>query len=482
LHTPPAIEQKAVVPLCVDLDGTLLRTDLVWESLVLLLKQNPFYVFLVVIWWTHGRAHLKSEIAARVHVDVTALPYNQPLIDFLRAEKRESRTIVLATASDSLLAQRIANHLGLFDEVLASDGKTNLRGKNKAALLTAKFGLRGFDYAGNSTVDLPVWEPARQAIVVSGGPRLAAQAGQRTTVSRVFEQGQPFFLALIRVLRPHQWIKNLIVFVPLLTAQKLLQAPFLAQALQAVVAFSLCASAVYVLNDLLDLEADRHHPTKHLRPFASGDLPLPAGLILFPLLFGASAIIAWQLPTGFRVVLGVYVLLTTSYSLRLKEIPLLDVFCLAALYTVRLIAGHEAAQVKYSFWLLVFSMFIFLSLALVKRFIELMYIRQQSKPEIRGRGYAADDLEIVATLGSSSGFLAVLVLALYVHSPEVGDLYKNPMLLLLICPLLLYWISRVWMLAHRGRMHGDPIVFALKDRVSYVVGALTLLVLWLATG
>jgi 4-hydroxybenzoate polyprenyltransferase len=466
----------------VDLDGTLLRTDLVWESLFRLLKQNPLYLFPVLSWWTRGRAYLKAQIASRVHVDVTTLPYNRSLIEFLRSEKQKGRMIILATASDLLLAQRVANHFGLFDDVLASDGKRNLRGRTKAEQLTEKFGSRGFDYAGNSSVDLPVWEQSRQAIVVSGGPRLAAKAAQRTTIGHIFGPAPNFLHPFISALRPHQWVKNLIIFVPLLAAHKLFQPQVLLLAVKAAVAFSFCASAVYVLNDLLDLEADRHHPVKHLRPFATGELPLPVGLGLVFLFFAAGAVLAWQLPPSFGAVLGIYVLLTTTYSLRLKEIPLLDVFCLAALYTVRLIAGHEASQVKYSFWLLVFSMFIFLSLALVKRFVELMAIRQQSKSEIRGRGYAAGDLEIVATLGAISGFLSVLVLALYVHSPEVGDLYKNPMLLLFICPLLLYWISRVWLLAHRGRMHGDPIVFALKDRVSYLIGGLTLLVLWLATG
>jgi 4-hydroxybenzoate polyprenyltransferase/phosphoserine phosphatase len=473
------------VPLCVDLDGTLLRTDMVWESLVQLLKRNPLYIFLVLGWLLRGRAYLKAQIAARVHMEVDALPYNQELIDFLRSEKRSGRTIVLATASDSRLAHRIAAHLQLFDEVLASDGKTNLRGKNKVSVLAERFGARNFDYAGNSSVDLPVWEQSRQAIVVSGKPGLAERARQRTEVSRIFGPDQRLLPALVQALRPHQWVKNLIVFVPLLTAHRLGESALVWQATLAFFAFSLCASGVYVLNDLFDLEADRHHPTKRLRPFAAGELPLFVGLAAFPVLLAISAILAWQLPWHFSAVLAVYVLLTTSYSLRVREIPLLDVFCLAALYTARLIGGHEATLVKYSFWLLLFSMFIFLSLALMKRFTELIAARRQNKADLKGRGYTADDLQLVATLGTSSGYLAVLVLALYVNSQELGQgldkLYQNPILLLLICPLLLYWVSRVWLLAHRGEMHDDPIVFALKDPASYVVGFLTLLILWLAS-
>jgi 4-hydroxybenzoate polyprenyltransferase len=248
------------------------------------------------------------------------------------------------------------------------------------------------------------------------------------------------------------------------------------------VAFSLCASGVYVLNDLLDLEADRHHATKRFRPFAAGDLPLPIGFGLIAVLLAGSISLAASLSANVLAVLAFYFALTTSYSWKIKQKPLLDVFFLAGLYTIRLVAGHEATRIPYSSWLLMFSMFIFLSLALVKRFRELTTLRQKNEHHSKGRGYMASDLEVVAMLGSVSGYLSVLVLALYVNSVEVTRLYKNPTLLLLVCPLFLYWISRVWMIAHRGQMHDDPIVFALKDRVSYLIAALTLGILWLATG
>src|SRR5581483_9050578 len=236
------------------------------------------------------------------------------------------------------------------------------------------------------------------------------------------------------------------------------------------------------LNDLLDLEADRNHAVKKLRPFASGHLSLAIGLLMIPLLLAASAGVAWWLSGNFASVLALYFVLTTSYSWRVKKVALLDVFFLAGLYTMRLIGGHAATGVAHSFWLLVFSMFIFLSLALVKRFTELKSLRRQSLSDSRGRGYTADDLEPVAMLGIVSGFLAVLVLALYVNSQQSQDLYQYPIALLLLCPLLLYWISRVWLIAHRGQMHDDPIVFALKDGTSYLIGTLILGVLWLATG
>jgi 4-hydroxybenzoate polyprenyltransferase/phosphoserine phosphatase len=482
MSSPAVIELRAAVPLCVDLDGTLIKTDLLWESFVRLLRRNPLFLFVVPLWLFKGRANLKHQIATRADLDAASLPYHQIFLDFLRAEKQQGRTLILVTACDYRLAKGVAEHLGLFAEVMASDGQLNLRGTHKAAKLAERFGERGFDYAGNSSTDLPVWQQAREAIVVNAHPNLATRAGNCARVSRVFESSGSCLRPLLRVLRPHQWVKNLILFVPLLTSHKLEQFPLLFDGILAFIAFSLCASAVYVLNDLLDLDADRHHPTKKFRPFASGDLPLPIGLLLFPILMAVSAGISRALPPSFAGVLAVYLVLTTSYSWRLKRVALLDVFFLAGLYTIRLVAGHEATGVVYSFWLLAFSMFIFLSLALVKRCVELSGVRQQKGSHVRGRGYGPEDLELVATLGTVSGYLAVLVLALYVNSPEVRVLYRYPTALLLVCPLLLYWISRVWLLAHRGQMHDDPIVFALKDRVSYIVGALTLAVLWLGTG
>ena len=475
-------EQTDLVPLCVDLDGTLIKTDLLCESMVRLLKRNPLYVFVLPLWLLKGRAFLKREIAARVAVDVTALPYHQSLVAFLRDEHRRGRPIFLATASDRKMAQPVADHLGLFTDVLASDGENNLRGTQKLQAMEQRFGARGFDYAGNSSVDLPVWRESRQAIVVNARETVTEQARRLATVSHVFNEPQMPVQSVLKTLRPHQWIKNLIIFVPLLTSHQLNNATLLGHAIMAFIAFSLCASSVYVLNDLFDLDADRHHPTKKLRPFAAGDLSLPTGFALVLLLLGASGGLALLLPKTFAVVLVLYFALTTSYSWRLKQLVLLDVFFLAGLYTMRLIAGHEATGIKYSFWLLAFSMFIFLSLALVKRYLELLVLRQENKHDAKGRGYTANDLEMVATLGTASGYLSALVLALYVNSEQVVKLYAHPILLLLVCPLLLYWISRVWLIAHRGQMHDDPIVFALKDRASYVIGVLTLLVLWLATG
>ena len=471
------------IPLVVDLDGTLIKTDLLWESLARWLRENPFGVFLVLPWWLRGRAFLKQQLAKRVQLNPALLPYNQKFLVWLREQKHSGRKIILATASDLQMAKPVADYCGIFDEVLASDGRTNLRSKNKLKALVEKFGERGFDYAGNSKPDLAVWRGAREAIVVNASCSLEKKAAQCTKVQKYFPPDTIPIRALIQMLRPHQWVKNLIIFVPALASHKLVQPAVFFQEVVAFASFCLCASAVYVINDLMDLDSDREHKTKKNRPFASGDLPLFVGLIAAPLLLVAGLGLAARLSWQFEAVLVLYLLLTTNYSWWLKRVALLDVFFLAGLYTIRLAAGHVAADVAYSSWLIMFSMFIFLSLALVKRYVEVKAAREFSPGKfISGRGYQPDDLEMIASLGAGSGYLAALVLALYVDSQQVTMLYTHPNLLLLICPLLLYWVSRIWLLAHRGQMHTDPVLFAVKDPVSYAVGGLALVVLWLATG
>ena len=479
---PPAPDtaRPNQVPLAVDLDGTLIRSDMMWESLARLLRHKPLTALAAPLWLVRGRAYLKQQLAAHVQVDPASLPYHQEFLAWLREQKRAGRKLVLATASDIKMAEPIARHVGLFEEVLASDGATNLRDKAKCEALTKKFGARGFAYAGNSSVDLDVWRGAKEAVVVNARNGLRERAAKLAQVGPTFPNSGSFLVALIQALRPHQWAKNLIVFVPLVTAHKLTFWPLLA-GLGAFFALCCCASGVYLLNDLLDLDADRHHPTKRNRPFASGRLPLQVGLLLSPLLLLIGGVVAWILTPHFAGLLAIYLLATSAYSWQLKRVALLDVFILAGLYTLRLIAGHVVTDIAYSAWLLVFSMFIFLSLALLKRFPELQELRRQKQDVARGRGYTANDLELVATLGLVSGSLAVLVQALYVNSEQVVRLYHHPTMLLLACPLFLFWISRIWFVAHRGQMHTDPVVFVLKDWASYVVGALTLLVVWLAT-
>lgn len=480
--SPPA-ETPTTIPLCVDLDGTLLKTDLLWELLVRLLKKNPFALVSVLRWWTHGRAFLKRQLAARVAVDTATLPGNEKFIAWLRAGKMSGRKIILATASDLNMAQPVAAHFGLFDEVLASDGRTNLRSQNKLRALAEKFGERGFDYAGNSSADFAVWRGARQAVVVNARPAVLRRAARLATVTQVFAPDSSLAGAFVRALRPHQWVKNLIIFVPALAGHKLAEPALLLHDVRAFAAFCLCASGVYLLNDLADLDSDRRHTSKNRRPFAAGDLPLQCGLFGAPLFLAAGILLAAQLSWSFAAVTILYVALTTLYSWRVKRIVLLDVFFLAGLYTLRLAAGSVATGIVISRWLLMFSMAIFLSLALMKRYVELTGANgaETAKPAVTRRGYLARHLKPVAWLGLGSGWFAALVLAIYVwQSRQVVVLYQHPRLLLLACPLLLFWITRVWRLARRGEMHDDPVAFALRDWVSYLVGALALLVMWLA--
>jgi 4-hydroxybenzoate polyprenyltransferase/phosphoserine phosphatase len=459
-------------PLCVDLDGTLVRSDVLLESLVLLIKRNPLYLFLVPLWLLRGKAVLKAEIASRVTLKPAALPYNKEFLEWLRSERASGRSIWLCTAASELLARSVAEHVGLFDGVLASDRTVNLAGTAKAAQLVERFGEGGFDYCGNERRDLAIWKRGSGAIVVNGGTRLEAEASRSVRVVRSFPSRARPLKSIIRALRPHQWAKNVLIVVPLLAAHGVADPGALSAALLAFVAFSLCASSVYLLNDLLDLEADRAHPRKSKRPFAAGDLSLLAGLTLAPILLAAAVLTAAFLPPKFWLVLATYYAFTCAYSFVLKGMVLIDALALAGLYTLRIIAGSAAVAVPLSFWLLLFSVFLFLSLAFVKRFAELDSMRRQQRLRAAGRGYHVEDLSLLQSLGTASGYLSVLVLALYVNSPEVEVLYSHPKVIWMLCVLLLYWISRVWMIAQRGRMHDDPVVFALKDRQSLGVGVL----------
>ena len=467
------------IPLCIDLDGTLLNSDLLLEAAFAQLKQAPLAVLNWPRWLAAGKARLKAEIAARVELDIATLPYNRELLAFLHEQKAQGRTLVLVTASHRQFADRVAAHLNLFDAVLATDGDRNLAGPHKAEVLVERYGERGFDYAGNAAVDLAVWRHARRAIVVNAKPPLADQARAVCEVERVFAPDGSAWRPWSRALRLHQWLKNVLIFVPLVAGHAWDQPDTLLLALLAFLSFGLCASSVYLLNDLLDLNADRRHPRKCRRPFAAGQLPIAQGVVAIPLLliaaFGLSLLIN---PPWFSAVLATYYLFTLAYSLRLKRALMLDVVVLAGLYTLRIIAGAAAAAIEPSFWLLAFSMFLFLSLALVKRYAELWTLREQGDLSASGRGYHVNDLGLLQNLGGAAGYLAVLVLALYINSETSRTLYGQPMMIWLLCPALLYWISRVWLITHRGEMHDDPIIFALTDAHSrYVLLACALILL-----
>ena len=443
---PPASipASPETVPLVVELEGVLVHTDTLHEGLLRLFKHQPPRVVAALGWSLRGRAFLRQEVARRVELDVARLPYDEALVAWLTEEKARGRRLVLVTGADRRVAEAVARHLGLFDEVHASEGTAELSGDRRSARLREALGAR--------------YEEAR--------PLQAPAFHLRT---------------LLKAMRVHQWAKNVLLFVPLLAAHKVLEPRLWVQALLGFVAFSLCASSVYLLNDLLDLEADRQHPTKRRRPFAAGTLSVRMGLWLTPLLLGAGAGVALLLPGAFGLLLATYYVTTLAYSLYLKQVLMLDVLVLAGLYTVRIFGGSLAVGVPTSDWLFSFSMFLFLSLALVKRLSEVRRLRLASEAAAPGRGYLAADYEQLASLGVASGYISVLVLALYIRSGEVTALYTHPRWLWLLCPLMLYWVGRVWLLAHRGQVNEDPLVFALKDKLSYAVGAVALVVLLAAS-
>ncbi len=469
-------------PLVVDLDGTLIRSDVLIESGFAYLKAAPHRFYKPLMWLAHGgKPELKTRLAGATNVDVTVLPYDATVLEWLKEERAAGRTLVLATASHERYAHAIADHLKLFDKTFATNDTVNLSAHNKREKLVAEYGEKGFDYAGNSHDDVAVWQSADRAYVVNPSNGVERAARKIGNVERVIESRAPSARIWAKSLRLHQWLKNLLIFLPLLAGHKLSSPGLVINALVAFLVFGLCASSVYLLNDLLDLEDDRHHPVKRRRPLASGALPLTWGLALFPVLLVGSFAAAWLLlPWRFCIVLLGYYVLTLAYSMYLKRQVMVDVVVLAMLYTIRIVAGSTAVSAQLTFWLLAFSMFIFLSLALVKRYAELHSMKERGLVKTRGRGYVASDLPLISSLGSSSGYLAVLVLALYIQDAKTASLYSHPQIIWLACPLLLYWVSRTWIIAHRGLMHDDPIVFAARDRVSLAVVALTGLVFWAA--
>ena len=465
--------ERASIPLILDLDGTIVRTDTLIEALLRLLAAHPLLFLSLLPSLLHSRAAFKRRIAEAARLDPATLVYNEDVVALAQKARAAGRPVFLATASDRAVADAVAGHLGLFDGVFASESNVNLKGEAKAARLVASFGEAGFDYAGDAEVDRAVWRKARRAIMVLPSARLARQV-EAECPDAVAIGRRPGVFAQLRVvaraMRMHQWAKNILIFVPVLAAH---QATALTElcALTAFAAFSLCASSVYLLNDLVDLPHDRLHPSKRKRPFASGALPLSLAPLLIALTLGGGLLLAAFLPVDFLLMLLVYCVCTVSYSFFLKRQMVADVLMLAALYTIRVFAGAAATSISVSPWLLAFSMFLFFSLAVVKRQSELTLNLRAGRGEVSGRGYLLEDLSLLHSMATSSGYMAVLVMALYINSTDVLALYHNPKALWLLCPVLLFWISRVLMLSHRGQMNDDPMVFALTDRISLLTGA-----------
>ncbi|MEM8791663.1 MAG: UbiA family prenyltransferase [Pseudomonadota bacterium] len=455
-------------PLVVDLDGTLVRTDLLHEGLLRLFASDPTKILSLWGWLSGGKASFKRHVAQSAFPDIESLPFDPEVLRLINAARSEGRQVALVTASDQAYADAVAAHLRLFDEVHGSDGDTNLGGSRKASFLEERFGTGGFDYIGDSSTDLPVWEKARNALIVSRGHDLPARPVEE--VIRV-ETAPHSTKSLIRALRPHQWLKNILIALPMCAAFQF-DGPTIWAVLVAFICFSLTASGVYIINDLLDLSADRRHPRKCKRPFAAGEVPIDRGVMTAGLLWVAAALMAaLLLPGAFCLVLLIYFVVTAAYSLGLKKKAVLDICTLAALYNLRIIAGAAATSIVISQWLLAFAMFLFLALAAVKRQAEMTDLEKTDPTRATGRPYQVEDLPVIRSIAMSAGYAAVLVMALYINSATAVIIYPLPEALWLICPLLLYWTTRMVMVTHKGRMTDDPIVFTLRDRASWAVGA-----------
>lgn len=463
--------------MCVDLDGTLLRTDLLWESLFQA-SRRPAVLVRALLQLPRGKAAFKTALAQELRPDPQTLPYNEALVRCLRELRSEGRRLVLATASPERWAQDVADHVGVFDEVIATNAARNLKGRHKAQALVERFGEVGFDYAGNSGPDLAVWARARRAWLIAVSAGVRGRARQQAEVEREFPDVANRFGALLRSLRLHHWVKNVLVFLPLAAAHGWGRTDAIVAAVVAFFAFGLAASAGYLLNDLADLEADRRHPRKRQRAIAAGDLHPGVGFGAAIALIAACALPVVRLPATFGFVLAGYLATTLAYSAALKRVPLVDVLLLTGLYALRVLGGSAATGILPSFWLLTFCLCLFFSLALVKRYAEL-----RSIPVAGGftwRGYGPDDLPLVLTLGTTAGYLSVLVLALYIDSDAAQVLYRLPGALWVLCPLLLLWISRIWLKAHHGQMDDDPVLFTARDGASHATLAAAVAVIWFA--
>ncbi len=459
--------------LVVDLDGTLIRSDMLFETFWSAFSRNWRTPIEAARSLRHGRAMLKHKLARGGEVDVSALPYNPAVIEYIRSWRAQGGRTALVTASNEDIARRVAAHLGVFDEAHGSDSMVNLKGERKASFLEARYGAQGFDYIGDAEADVPVWEKASRAIMVNAPAALRRRIEALGREIVDLPDQTPQAKQYLRTLRPHQWLKNLLVFLPLLAAHRF-EPALLGASLLAFAAFSLMASSVYVLNDLLDLAADRAHPRKRNRPFASGAVPLSFGTWAAPMLMMAGMALALPLGRDFVMVLAAYCVATMAYSLYFKRQPIIDICMLAGLYTARIVAGGAATGIELSHWLLGFSVAVFFSLAAVKRQAELVDGLAAGRDKAHGRGYHIADLPVITGMATASGYVAVLILALYINSPAVFALYADPQRLWIICLVLFYWLNRVVMLTHRGEMHDDPVVFAATDKTSLVCAALML--------
>ncbi len=466
------------MPIYVDMDGTLVKTDIAQELILQCCKQFSFFCRLLKLVFS-GRSHIKRFLAENTSFSVERLPYNKDLLKYLHKQREQGRPIVLATASDRLIAEQVADHLELFDDVLASEPGNNLKGENKLAAIKEHATERGFEYIGDSKADYPIWRAANKVGFINPPTepqKIVADTSKHTICISGTKKTIPAFL---KAIRPHQWAKNVLVFLPLFFAHLYTNVEALGTVALTFVFFSLCASGIYLVNDLLDIEADRKHKVKCNRPFAAATLsPLLGVLSSIALVSCALITCFFLLNTKVFAILVIYMIITNAYSFYLKDYSTIDVVTLTILYTIRIIAGAVAIDVPLSPWLFNFSLFFFLSLAYMKRYIELSRYAREKK--LYGRNYSANETTILSTMGIVNGGIAVFTLTLYLNDSYVLSTYTTPRFLWLICPLLLFWIYRAWMWAQRDKIDDDPVVFAIKDRVSLATGLLVVCTFFIA--
>jgi 4-hydroxybenzoate polyprenyltransferase len=468
----------AALPLCVELDGSLIKTSVLGDGILLLVRTTPLLALKLPLWAARGRSYLESMVSSNAPIDITHLPFNRPLLAYLHAQQSEGREIFLVSDAPSQLTDRIEDYLGIFAGVVRTEKPQGEHGRGASSLLKRRF-EDGFDYIGGNGADTVALASARHAMLANPGPSLTSVIrGRRIIPSQVFEDRKPLRRSIPRAMRVHQWLKNVLILIPLFLAHAFTMNSLLKVSI-AFFSFCLCASATYVVNDLLDVHVDRRHPEKRFRPFAAGDLSTGFGVGMAALLFSASIAGATQLPLSFLRWLSFYAIATLAYSLWLKKLVLVDVILLSTLYTLRLLAGAAAAQVKISGWLGGFAAFLFLSLAMVKRFSELQNSRAQGNQIANGRGYLLVDLEQIRCFGTASAYASIVVFSLYINNRDVIALYGHAPHLWLIVPFMILWISRVWLLAGRGELNEDPVVFAITDRISLLIGlCVGCIVLW----
>ena len=465
------IESATDVPLVVDLDGTLIKVDSLHEALIQLSSRKPFHALRALFTLRRGRAAFKAAVADHVVPDAASVPVNEAVVELIKAAKGEGREVYLATAADRRVAEAISAEMELFDGVFASGDGVNLKGKAKAEQLVDAFGAHRFDYIGNDTADLPVWLVARRALVAGAPPHVIRQISRELPGAINLGTRELALKRYLLALRPHQWLKNILVALPAVAGHAF-SSTQLVTVLIAFMSLSFGASGIYLLNDMIDLPHDRVHKVKRARALAAGIMPISHAILLISIVAISAIGLGLFLPWPFMAVLVAYFGLSMSYSLYLKRKLMIDVVALAALYGIRVLAGGAATGIALSHWLVGFCFFIFLSLALVKRGSEMISAPPAPVDKIKGRGYRFEDLQSITALTAASGFVSVLVLALYINSSEVNALYRYPNLLWGICIVLVYWLGRVYFLTGRGEINQDPVIFAATDRISLLAGAL----------